>query len=431
MSKAINGSSNKTKTTFLFGAGAAIPFNGPTTHDLTQIALKIGPNIRDEEKTITQYIFDKLLDAGFSEDEVNFETLIAVLEELYIFYANTHNNISSFYSVFLNGDKFKHKVVNPNHLEGTVRMLESGATTENEIQEIIKELVGKIIIEINAEIHQYAYHTKSSKLKLLSTNEEDKKGLIENFQKWIQSIKSESSIRIYTLNYDSIFKAIMQEVGINLFDGFNETDNLNKRGPDLYKIISDSEEDIHYNLHGSIYWRFTDIDDWEHEDNIPFIVKGYGPSLPEMRVFKGVEKGKPLLLSSIISGYQKVQRISIPPLREMHNAFEKDCMESNKLIIVGYSLGDDHINRIIQTAFFYNENLKIEIVDPSDLTNSTKSMDYKILREFDRFSNPSLPKNTDDDKVKLLCDDRIILHNKYLEDYLSCEIKMSVLSVKP
>ena len=48
----------------------------------------------------------------------------------------------------------------------------------------------------------------------------------------------------------------------------------------------------------------------------------------------------------------------------MFSAFDRDCFEADKLYIIGYSLGDEHINDIIRNARKYNARLEIIIINP-------------------------------------------------------------------
>ncbi|HRH60781.1 MAG TPA: SIR2 family protein, partial [Chitinophagaceae bacterium] len=77
-----------------------------------------------------------------------------------------------------------------------------------------------------------------------------------------------------------------------------------------------------------------------------------------------IEKGKQLLLTNIITGYQKVQRSAISPFRQMFSAFDRDCFEADKLFIIGYSFGDEHINDIIRNSRKYNTHVEIILVNP-------------------------------------------------------------------
>lgn len=88
---------------FLFGAGAAIDWGAPCTPDLTEKVLESGFNINDNKTRITKFIYDKLKDSGrYSNDDINFETVINVIEELIVYYSyfNTEKRLPSLLSSF-------------------------------------------------------------------------------------------------------------------------------------------------------------------------------------------------------------------------------------------------------------------------------------------------------------------------------------------
>src|SRR6202035_1558321 len=76
-----------------------------------------------------------------------------------------------------------------------------------------------------------------------------------------------------------------------------------------------------------------------------------------------IEKGKTLLVTSIVTGYQKAQRGMITPFKQMQAAFDRDCCFADEIYVIGYSFGDEHINESMRTAIRHNEKLKITIVD--------------------------------------------------------------------
>lgn len=94
----------KEKEIFLFGAGAVIDWNGPLTSELTKLVRECGFPIKNSTTRITEYIYNKLIESGYSEEEVNFESIINVIEELSIYYSehNRRNRTPSILRIFLN-----------------------------------------------------------------------------------------------------------------------------------------------------------------------------------------------------------------------------------------------------------------------------------------------------------------------------------------
>ncbi|HMG10517.1 MAG TPA: hypothetical protein VK609_18525 [Mucilaginibacter sp.] len=135
----------------------------------------------------------------------------------------------------------------------------------------------------------------------------------------------------------------------------------------------------HYNLHGSAFWKVLDLD----KDQLanPEIVLPAGLNLPinNSPASFQVEKGKTLMVTNIVTGYQKAQKAMITPIKQMQAAFDKDCSFAEHIYLIGYSLGDEHINESIKTAIRHNPTVKISIVDPFFIKNE---MDLQIGLRF-------------------------------------------------
>ena len=188
------------------------------------------------------------------------------------------------------------------------------------------------------------------------------------FTEWINNITGfNAALRIYTLNYDRLFKSLLAKEGMNLFEGFVNEDDLvrsgQRRGPDIRRILSDSSCNVHYNLHGSASWSVEN----QNDNGLPgytYLLQTLGMVYRNYATIE-IERGKKLLLTPLITGFQKVQRTAISPFRQMFSAFDSDCLGTDVLYIIGYSFGDEHINDIIRNAKKYNLKMKVVIVDPN------------------------------------------------------------------
>ncbi|NQU85066.1 MAG: hypothetical protein HQ541_04835, partial [Mariniphaga sp.] len=76
---------NNKRNVFLFGADAVFDWNGPTTKELTKKLIKIGFKASNG-KTITYHIAKTLNKLDY---ELNFETILSVIEELIVYYSYT------------------------------------------------------------------------------------------------------------------------------------------------------------------------------------------------------------------------------------------------------------------------------------------------------------------------------------------------------
>ncbi|MBD3627531.1 SIR2 family protein [Cyclobacterium sp.] len=231
-----------------------------------------------------------------------------------------------------------------------------------------------------------------------------------------------SILRMYTLNYDRIFKILLDDVNIDCFEGFNVTnsiDDIKGLRADVPKIINDSNCNIHYNLHGSAFWKVLPLNDKGLPH--PEVVYTGVPHLPmnDVQANVQIEKGKPVFLTNIITGYQKAQKAMITPFKQMHSSFDRDCCNARKIYIVGYSFGDEHINECLKTALRYNKNLILEIIDPSFISNELdKKLNSTIFQFID---NESLyPKKIGENKFSYF-KDRVIVCTLKFKDYLEIE----------
>lgn len=155
----------------------------------------------------------------------------------------------------------------------------------------------------------------------------------------------------------------MEKNSLECFDGsipFIQKDDYKSKPFDVKRIMTDDSCNVHYNLHGSSYWNVFSSDLNNHEITSERFIH---LQCNEAHTTFQVEKGKTILVPNIITGYQKAQKTALTPFKQMQAAFDKDCMFANKLIIVGYSIGDEHI----KTSLRHNPNLTIHLIAPNIL----------------------------------------------------------------
>jgi hypothetical protein len=378
----------KERMVYLLGAGAAMDWCGPSTQKLTENLLIIGFKNKNGE-FITKKIFNRLLNGGEPDfSKVNFETIINVLEDfvefwsrdkkdhlngLSFFVEENHINWKEFVGSWEIQNKYQHSY--SLNIQGASEAVNSRLDNiPNEIKaekKFFEALIIEILDSIVGEISRYSYHTKT-KTQIFADNNKEINDLAESFFS-----KHKNKIqRIYTLNYDSIIENIFKRSGISFSDGFQKIlpgvpQNLRHLTPS--KIYRDFEENKNciYHLHGSAFWEVIDKDSNEM-DYYNFIACDYlqfpfnGSRVAEIEL----EKGRPIQIQNIITGYKKVIKTGLSPFRQFFSVFDRDCYLACRLIVVGYSFGDEHINDIINKARSANEILKIEIIDPSFDFNS-------------------------------------------------------------
>lgn len=85
------------------------------------------------------------------------------------------------------------------------------------------------------------------------------------------------------------------------------------------------------------------------------------------------------MLTNIITGYQKTQKVTLSPFRQMYASFDRDCILADEIFIIGYSFGDAHINECLKIALRCNPEVHITIVEPYFMSNS---LNLKLALEF-------------------------------------------------
>lgn len=425
---------------FLFGSGAILDWQGPSTSELTKIVLESGFKVVDDSKTVTQAIYDQLTDNGFKDSDINFETIINVIEELLVIYSDfdSHSNLPSLLRCFVTPN-ITDDIMNFSLPDGRkhsftlqipkgVKYDFSHYALHNETPEqfYLQHLLTDILSNINARISKYSYHTEGHS-EINMDNEVSK-----NFVTWMKGINQTHNLRLYTLNYDRVFKVLLESNGIKIFEGFNSGEFVgyyDKLRANVCKILNDSSSNIHYNLHGSAYWEVLDLDK-ELLPNPEIVLT----SLPNLHVdcppasFQ-VEKGKTLLVTNIITGYQKAQKGMITPFKQMQSAFDRDCCSCDTLFVVGYSFGDEHINESIKTAIRHNPDIKIQIVDPNFIN---KNMDEQLALRFFPFKDKiTFNYKRIKDNGNSFFDGDFIAYHQYYHEFLEVRVKFPWGNLNP
>jgi hypothetical protein len=436
----------KQRNVILFGAGAVIDWGAPKTLDLTTLVRSSGFYTSDGKTRITEFIYRKLLDApGYTEKDINFETIINVIEELIVYYANhgLTKKVPALMKPFFNAN-FEEEILNFTIIGGEAKqfyklhipgkndewsIMNHGQETPQQF--FLQQLLAHLLTDISIEIEHYSYHT-ASKSNVLT---ESKQELNELFQNWITKINGNGILRMYTLNYDRNFKILLsrKEPPMEIFEGFDCGDTVgytDQLRPQARRILEDQQTHTHYNLHGSVFWRVRALNQYQLE--LPEFYLACGAYLEqntdEFPTFQS-EKGKTVYLTNFITGYQKTQRAIFSPFRQMQAAFDRDCIFCERLIIVGYSFGDEHINSSIKTALKENENLSIDIVDPSFKKDEFDLMVIlKIFTASDRMQ-AGLPTNLSEN-VHGFLGGLVTVHAKTFRTYMEDTLKQHYLTVQ-
>lgn len=372
---------------FLFGAGAAINWRGPKTDELTELVRESGFKMCDRDQYITDYLYHLLIENGYPKNKINFETIINVIEELIQHYQlNVDEDSNSQYtsirqalflskiddSIFnysINGGEATHNY--QLDIPKGKKYDSSARANNNETPHafFLMHLLREIMTDINSRISKYAYHTYSN--SVINHDSEVSK----NFVEYMKRFSDNYILRMYTLNYDRVFKVLLEKKGISVFEGFECEESLKsyKKIPcDVSRILNDKNCHSHYNLHGSTFWEVAGFEETGYMNPQLYFVGCPTLNINYTFNFVNIEPNRPIVFSNIITGQNKTQKVNMTPFRQMAASFDDDCLTADELIIIGYSFGDEHLNQCIKTAIQYNNDLKITIVDPEFISKGTE-----------------------------------------------------------
>ena len=412
------------RVVLLFGAGAARPWGGPSTQDVTDLILgRIeGDKACHTDPKVINLIYNFLYykySQSSSDVRINFEDIISVIEELILFYYKEEKGSNLILPHFFD-------------LKSDFRDdLESCFSNEKSVFENLISTLNEVLLSITDIVYRYSKWILPKKEEIESIKSKDRVSLNELFNSWVLKICSNNTvIRSYTLNYDRLFKILLEDSLNKSLNNSEANEVFEGLGGVLYEsnvknIFFDRNCNCHFNLHGSIYWhvnKYSPLNSFEdHHFNFrefPDVPGSSGPIISEL------EKGRPFVFSNIIAGYKKSQRSFITPFKQMHASFEMDCLNGDISYIIGYSFSDSHINAAIKTSISHNKKMKLIIIDPSFKDeNLVSNMEFLLnifpsLIDIKKLVNDSNKKGV---IPKEFMEGRLIIYPLTFEDYLKFE----------
>lgn len=372
----------KQRDVLLFGSEAVLPWNAPTTDSLTKMILTKGFRKRNNT-TVTSLIYKKLK-AKINNKKVTFETILHFIDQLYN-YSIIRKNMKSYITTQLKpkSDSYslseaekdirlftEYTIADVNEDAGTYSMIIPGYNKQKEYNisikvsppekyfELLYAELAKNIIEC---VSKYSYHTEGRDMIFTKENE----SLNKLFTKYIKLKTKYVKVRMYSLGYDRIFKILSSKARITVFEGYNVDNSYVKYNetltPDIKKIISDTQCNCFYNLHGSAYWKIEKVKPVQHPDYQFYLTPG--DNKQDSTISLDVLKERRMIASNILTDYHEAQKIVLSPYRQMYAAFERDCLECRHIFLIGYKFGDEYINEILRTVRRMYPNVTINLID--------------------------------------------------------------------
>ena len=214
-------------------------------------------------------------------------------------------------------------------------------------------------------------------------------------------------VKLFTLNYDTLFEQALDDLGISYADGFKGHVNR-KFDPSCYDIdyyypgrvtegkVKRYDRYMHlYKLHGSINWRESEepgksvkyspvninkvcelrdemIDESEDAEDEITINNGFMDKIEN-------EFSKDEVLG-ILPTSRKTRETLNMPYSHLFRAFHESLQKPQTfLLIIGYGFNDNHVNQVIEDALS-NPSLIVCIVDPFAIENG--NIDNDIIEKY-------------------------------------------------
>lgn len=353
----------KPRIIVLLGAGASVDAGVPSTNDLTEFLL----NSEIQAILPTHAEFRSKSKSGFtgplrleipvcravhsglrsSFKYPNFEHILAALEEL--------QAISSSQIGFEVSDDLAHVLSPFVSIDSRYNALNQPGLMAFARHEIIDLLA--------LHIHEKLFLNSGARQP---TNE------------FIRELEKSFSLSVYSLNYDDLI-----DDSTVFYDGFEPGQSSYKRFDRRKYLQMCQDEDLNrlMHLHGSI--RFGYPNDNYHDD--PSELVKYDVADDAIGTFDGrsneiFDRGTVISTAPIISGFHKVAKLTHSPIPYgyYYHSFLSELMSTNRLLVIGYGAGDEHINGWInEHVVIHGSNRKsgyISLCLPNQQRNSVKTL---------------------------------------------------------
>jgi hypothetical protein len=183
-------------------------------------------------------------------------------------------------------------------------------------------------------------------------------------------------IHLFTLNYDTLLEQALELLGVQYFDGFAGRADA-RFDPSVYGLdiyypgevaegrVRRFDKFLHiYKLHGSIHWHAEANELRARHPNLS-IAHDYR-SAPENKKGEALDKIAKLVPSvGILPTSNKFTQTLSMPYAHLFRSFQiRLSAPQTFLLVLGYGFGDEHVNRMIETALM-NPSLVMLVVEPN------------------------------------------------------------------
>lgn len=340
------------KVVILSGVGAVFPWGATSTKGITD-------KIRQDQDFTTmtgmpigEYLFSLLSTIYIDEENINFETIIDLLEVLYDYYYGQHrgrrthfkSNLTAIFKVIedvekniLDFDSIYKKEERPGitwYFSRIKRIPFLPTPSHLYLRRVYEHFINIIVEEVEKYVQK--------------SNLDSRADLNKNFSLFLKFFKR-CKLRLYTTNYDQIPSEL---AGLELYNGFDKVPRSTAYSMNIRKIMSDTYRYSLFNLHGCVNYRYSPIHANDGEllglgwEFTPGRINKLDPGTTEVRD----QTQRALMHSHIVTGLYKASRIIIEPQYSFYQKFCLDCLSADLIITIGYSYNDFHINQAIKNG---------------------------------------------------------------------------------
>lgn len=185
--------------------------------------------------------------------------------------------------------------------------------------------------------------------------------------------RSQPRLKLFTLNYDTLFERAAETLNAAIVDGFSftRTPTFNGSNFDL-DIVRRQHHRVHHQenyeekvfqllkLHGSL--------DWEQSEGNVVRCMGFA--------------NNPLIVPPSAHKFEQSYEM---PFFEMMSRFQQSLRQENTtLMVIGYSFNDAHVNRVISEALATNLNFEMVAISPTIGKDDASGVVGELLADIKR-----------------------------------------------
>ena len=357
--------------TLIFGAGASIPFFNPTL-DTAYLTEKVCSQA-EWERMRDLYIQhhgknQQMLDAGIIiqvindikriQPEVNFEQIAEVIDKISSWGFDRipcHNMLNMLVFIFNLG--FQPRYSSPFGIEW------------QDVPFLLRQIIAETILDLKNN-HKSADYQK----------------LIEQQREFVRAIcDRDEDVNVISLNYDECILESLEGLGFE--KGFRPTDYNYLMQMDIHSFLQ--AQKVVYFPHGHIRFMFTD------NDNVTYYTDSNMANQERWENIDGSMLGSTATVTPgkfaynyntfLSTGQTKDEGFNHLPYAVYYQRMAVDLYKSDTVFIIGYSFGDDHINRLLRSFIKMDRQNRVIIVgfnpyqiDLTDTSENSNSTIHKI-----------------------------------------------------